>query len=225
MTNGQGQQSPAQALVQFTGYYASDVVSGAFVSVDTNSLWTAGAPSIDYSAKIAVSTDGETSAEYDVGPGWTFYQGRLVIPGPDGGTIGVLNFSETAGVCSMEGTIGDTPVSGSTLFAPIPLSLWTGTYYRQGLPDMPIEPIQYPYAAALQIDADGSVQFAADGGELQPVPSYSYSFGMFVIGLTLPSGEQLFEMGTASEWGRVAGDATDGSMLVSIRLNKPAPHL
>jgi hypothetical protein len=225
MTNGQGQISPAQALVQFTGYYASEAVPSAFVSVDTNSVWTAGAPAVEYSAKIAVSTDGKSSAHYDVGADWSFNQGCLVIPGPDGGTIGELTFTKDAGVCSMTGTIDGAPVSGTTPFGPIPISLWTGTYYRQGEPIMPIQPPQYPYAAALQIDADGSVQFASAGGTLQPVPSYSYSFGMFVIGLALESGEQLFEMGTASEWGRVAGDATDGSMLVAIQLQEPAPHL
>ena len=35
----------------------------------------------------------------------------------------------------------------------------------------------------------------------------------------------LYEMGTASLWGRVAGNATDGSVLVSLQLQVPAPHL
>ena len=32
-------------------------------------------------------------------------------------------------------------------------------------------------------------------------------------------------MGTSSGWGRVAGNATDGTMLVNIQLQEPVPKL
>jgi len=228
------QETSAQELIQFTGFYTLDADSGSFVMVDTNSIWLGG--DVEYAASITISSDGQTSEIYPLGQNCTYDDGKLVITDPDGSNIADLTLSEGAGVCSLQGTIRGTAVSGSTPFGPIPLSIWSGTYYRQGKPTSDIVPVQYPFAPALQIDADGSMQFAVEGGSLQPVPSYWYDYGMFVIMFKLEqatSGDDTpqkalsytFEMGTASGWGRVAGDATDGSMLVSIRLNEPAPHL
>lgn len=234
MTNSFEQESSAQELIPFTGFYTLDPATGSFVMVDTNSVWTGGA--VEYDAKITISSDGQTSEVYPLGPNCTYSDGSLVITDSSGVTIADLTLSEAAGVCSLQGTIDGADVSGSTPFGPIPLSIWSGTYYRQGKPTSDIVPIQYPFAAALQIDADGTMKFAVEGGELQPVPSYWYDYGMFVIifkveqaadesGTPQKTLSYTFEMGTASGWGRVAGDATDGSMLVSIRLNEPAPHL
>ena len=224
-SNGE-QQSPAQALIPFTGYYTLDAASGAFVSVDTNSILL-GAEEIEYAAAITISSDGQTSEQYPLGPNCTFNGGCLKITNADGGTIADLAFSEEGGLCSVNGTIRGAAVIGSMLFGPISVSIWAGTYYRQGHPVQHGGLLQYPYTAMLQIEADGTVLFAADGAELQPVPSYWYDYGMFVVGFTpAPQAQSwLFEMGTSAGWGRVAGNATDGSMLVSIRLQKPAPHL
>jgi hypothetical protein len=226
MAKSAEQQSPAQALIPFTGYYTLDAASGSFVSVDTNSI-RFGAEEIQYAAAITISSDGQTSEQYPLGPNCTFDGGCLKITDPDGSTIADLAFSEEGGQCSVNGNIRGAAVTGSTPFGPIPPSIWAGTYYRQGQPVQHGGLLQYPYAAMLQIEADGTVLFAADGGELQPVPSYWYDYGMFVVGFT-PAPQTrswLFEMGTSAGWGRVAGNATDGSMLVSIRLQQPAPHL
>ena len=48
---------------------------------------------------------------------------------------------------------------------------------------------------------------------------------MFVVAVTLQGKAQLYEMGTASLWGRVAGNATDGSVLVNLQMQVPVPHL
>jgi hypothetical protein len=234
MSSNSEQQSPAQALIPFTGFYTLDAATGSFVMVDTNSVWLDG--EVEYDAKITISSDGQTSETYPLGPNCKYSDGSLVITDSEGSTIADLALSEQAGVCSIQGTIGGTDVAGSTPFGPIPLSIWSGTYYRQGKPTSDISPVQYPFEAALQIEADGTVQFAVEGGTLQPVPSYWYDYGMFVVIFKLEQAASgadtpqktlsyTFEMGTASGWGRVAGDATDGSMLVSIRLNEPAPHL
>jgi hypothetical protein len=228
MTNGLASESSAQGLVQFTGYYALDAASGAFVMVATDLAWQGidpASPPTTYSATITISTDGKTSQTYALGQDCTFEAGRLKITGADGSAIADLIFSEQGRVCSMQGTIGGNAVAGSTPFGPVQLSTWNGTYYRQSQAPGPNGGTHYSYLPAMQIDAGGTVQFAADGGELQAVPAYSYDFGMFVIGFMVQGGEQLFEMGTASGWGRVAGNATDGSMLVSLQLDEPVPHL
>jgi len=222
------QDSPAQAIIPFTGYYTLDPNVGSFVAVNTTSVWAAAegkaAPSIEYAATISISSDGQTSQTYTLGQDCSFEDDQLLIKDAAGGTIADLAFSEEAGVCSLAGTIGTATVSGSTPFAPIPLSIWAGTYYTQGTPVQHGGTTEYPYTATLRIDADGTVQFAAPGGTLEPVSTYWYDYAMFVVGLT-PALPYLFEMGTSSGWGRVAGNATDGSMLVSIQLQEPAPHL
>jgi hypothetical protein len=216
--------SSAQALVPFTGYYTFDAASGAFVMVDTNLIWN-GAPQVSqtYDAKITISTDGITSQLYELGNNCTFENGRLTITGPDGSTIADLAFTKAQGVCSMQGTINGKQVAGTTPFGPIDLAMWNGTYYRQSQSP---GPNGYTFSPALKIDADGTVQFAAaEGDPLQMVETYSYDFSMFVVAVTLQGKVQLYEMGTASLWGRVAGNATDGSVLVSLQLQVPAPHL
>lgn len=229
MADGQQQDISAQALIPFTGYYTLDPATGSFVMVDTHSVWMAGTgsadPTIDYFGTITLSSDGQTSAQYEVGKDCSFEGNTLTIPGPDGSLIAELSFAEAVGGCSMQGTVEGEPVQGSTPFGPVYLTTWAGTYYRQGEPIEPITPIVYPYFPALRIDSEGNVQFAPDEGALQPVDSYWYDYGMFVVAPIVAGEQHLYEMGTASGWGRVAGNATDGSMLVSIRLNEPAPHL
>jgi len=216
--------SSAQALVPFTGYYTTDPASGAFVMVDTNLVWQ-GTDQISqtYSAKITISTDGITSQLYELGANCTFDAGRLTITGSDDATIADLTFSEAQGACSLQGTIGGKTVAGKTPFGPIDLSMWNGIYYRQSQSP---GPNGYTFSPALQIDPDGTVKFApAEGDPLQVVTSYSYDFGMFVVAVTLQGKAQLYEMGTASLWGRVAGNATDGSVLVNLQMQVPVPHL
>ena len=219
MANGD-QQSQAEALIPFTGYYTLDAVSGSFVMVDTTSAWL-GAEEIEYAATISISPDGQNSESYALGQECSFADGRLLIADAVGVAIADLTFSNEGGPCSVKGTIEGKEVAGSTPFGPVQLSIWTGTYYQQD-PKHPDEP--YAYTPMLQIESDGTILFAAAGGSLEPVSSYWYNYGMFVVSLK-PALPYMFEMGTAPGWGRVAGNATDGSMLVSIRLQQPGPHL
>ncbi len=217
-------QSSARALVPFTGYYALSSAPGAFVMVATE-LARQGAPAPAlYTATITISLDGKTSHAYTLGQNCTFDAGRLKITGAGGSTVADLNFSQAHGVRSVRGRVGGKPVAATTPFGPIQLSTWSGTYYRQSQSPGP-NGTRFSYAPALQIDADGSVKFAADGGALQPVPAYTYDFSMFVIAFVVQGKVHVFEMGTASKWGRVAGDASHGSMLVSLKLNEAIPHL
>jgi hypothetical protein len=221
MMNDKASLSPAEALIPFTGYYALSIGNDSFVMVDTNSIWH-GIDNLEYSATITISTDGDTSAKYPLGPNCTYNDGHLLITNPAGDTIASLYFSNELGTAEVSGTIGGVHVAGGTPFGPVPVKTWAGTYYQQGEPVTPIDPPQYPYTPILQVDLDGTVHFAANGGPLQPVATYWYDYGMFVIGLGPTS---IFEMGTSSGWGRVAGNATDGGMLVNIRLQEPVPHL
>jgi hypothetical protein len=109
----------------------------------------------------------------------------------------------------------------------VQLSDWIGTYYRQGQPQGQGGLLHYPYTPGLEIAANGTVSYAPPGGDLQAVPSYWYDYGMFVVGLMLSQQAPsiLYEMGTSSGWGRVAGDAEHGKMLVSIQRQEPAPNL
>lgn len=227
MINGQSQNSPAQSLMPYTGYYALDGIPGGFVMIDSHSTWAAGegggAPTVDYFAKISISSDGEMSETYELGPDCTFDGSHLVITGPDGTNIAHLTFTGAGGVCTMQGTLGGTAVQGTTPFGPVETALWAGTYYEQ---EYQLTDKIYLYRPALIIEPDGTVLYSTEG-ELQPMPAYWYDYGMFVFGLEpTPGGKSiLYEMGTSSGWGRVAGNASDGSMLVSIRLQEPAPHL
>ncbi|HEX8572998.1 MAG TPA: hypothetical protein VF759_09615 [Allosphingosinicella sp.] len=223
------QQSQAEALIPFTGYYTLDSALGSFVAVETRSNWQAGAsaPTIEYEATIAISSDGQTSEQYSLGPNCSFEFNQLLITDPAGDTIADLSFSNEGGLGSLQGMVAGSQVTGTTPFGPVELSIWAGTYYRQGPPFMIRDVLQYPYVAALQIGTDGSVQFASGSEPLQPLPSYSYVYGMFVISFPaapqIPT--QILEMGTDSVWGRVAGDASNGSMLVALQLQQPAPQL
>lgn len=228
MTLISDQQSPVQALIPFTGFYMLDVKIGSFIMVDTEQLTVLGSggkPVSTYSATVTLCADGVTSKQFSLGSHCTFNDNNLVITNTViGGTTANLRFSNASGNSSVSGTFNDKHVAGSSPFAPISLSLWSGTYYTQG----PVDNKVYPYAPTLKIDPDGTVFFAADGAALKPVQQYSYDYAMFVIGLVLgpdPTKATLFEMGTASGWGRVAGNAEHGQMLVSIQLQQPVPNL
>src|SRR4051812_41073170 len=102
MADFQGQQSPAQALIQFTGYYTLSSNDGSFVMVDTNSTWiTAG--EIQYSADVTISSDGQTSQKYTVGVNCAYNDGQLLITGPDGTTIAQLFFNTNVGGSEISG--------------------------------------------------------------------------------------------------------------------------
>lgn len=230
MTPNINQQSSKKALIPFTGFYTLDASIGSFFMVDTNMSCTipnpGAAPVCTYNATITISSDGQTSEQFLWASNWIFDDTNLVIPDAAGGTIANLNFSNTSGAISVSGTIYGNEVSGSTPFGPVQLSLWNGTYYAQGSAYQIHDQLVYPYIAALQVNPDGTVLFGSDGNELQPVQSYWYDYGMFVIGLQIdPTKPLLFEMGTSSGWGRVAGNAEHGQMLVSIQLQEPVPNL
>lgn len=223
-------QSLAQALIPFTGYYTLDASVGSFVMIDTHMVCTVPGPNMppvnNYVAQITICSDGKTSAQYSLGTNCTFDGTNLVVTDASGALIANLILSSTSGDSSLSGTIDGRSVAGSTPFGPVRLSLWNGTYYAQGPAILQSAPVMYPYMAALQVDPDGTVLYAPDGGSLQPVQEYWYDFGMFVIGLMIdPAKPHLFEMGTSTGWGRVAGNAEKGKMLVSIQQQEPAPAL
>lgn len=224
----------AQALIPFTGFYTLDPTINSFVMVDTHEVWTAsqtgGEPSIEYFGTVTLSPDGIGSGKFEIGAGASFDGTNLVVPQVGDGMWADLTFGTSPSGVTVSGVMSGVRVSGTTPFGPVKLALWTGTYYQQG----PVQPqpgggVIYPYTATLQINADGTMLYTTDGGTMVPVPSYWYDYGMFVIGL-MDIGEpgnvpKLYEMGTSSGWGRVAGDATSGVMLLSLQLQEPAPHL
>lgn len=220
--------SGVQALIPFTGFYMLDAKIGSFIMVDTEQLTTldtSGHPVNKYSDTITLCTDGVTSTQFSLGSNCTFKDKHLVITDPtDRHPLADLHFDKSSGASSVSGKIHDKHVKGSSPFSPIDLTLWSGTYYTQGTVDNKV----YPYTRTLQIDPDGKVYFAANGADLKPVKNYTYDYAMFVIGLVSesdPTKATLFEMGTASGWGRVAGNAEHGQLLVSIQLQEPVPNL
>lgn len=233
MSNGAGQVSQAQALIPYTGFYIVDPTTNAFVMIDTHEVWTAsptgGQPTSEYFGTITLSPDGVNSNKFEIGAGATFDGVNLIVSDGQGGASADLTFGNTGSQVSLKGTMYGAPVSGVTPFGPVQLALWTGVYYEQGPVQHNGGLLHYPYASTLQVNADGTMLYSVSGGAMQPVPSYWYDFGMFVIGL-MGVGEpgnapKLYEMGTSSGWGRVAGDASTGVMLVSLQLQQPAPHL
>lgn len=228
MSSAPGQTSQAQALIPYTGFYVVDPTTNAFVMVDTHEVWTDGQS--EYFGTITLCPDGVTSNKYEIGSGASFEGATLTVPDGQGGATAILTFSSTSSGVTLSGTLGGAQVQGTTPFGPVQLSLWTGTYYQQGPVEQHGGLLNYPYTPALQVNADGSMSYTVtEGGEMKPVPSYWYDYGMFVIGL-MNVGEpdnvpKLYEMGTSSGWGRVAGDASTGVMLVSLQLQEPAPHL
>ena len=229
MTPNCDQLSGAQALVPYTGYYTIDGGSGAFVMVDpymTVASAPGKAPVNTYLAKITVSTDGLNSTVYQVGIDCSFDGKTLLIPDGVGVPIANLSFDNSASPTKLSGKLGTTPVAGSSPFGTVLLSQWSGTYYAQGPRFMVRDQMVYPYLPALQVNPDGTILYAAGGAPLTLVTNYWYDYGMFVIGLEIdPKKPILWEMGTSSGWGRVAGNASDGQMLVNLQLQEPAPHL
>ena len=187
MSTGSSQQSPAYALIPFTGYYSLDAQAGSFLMVDTHEECTispaGGSLTCEYFGKITLSPDGKTSEVFPLGTGCTFDGNTLLIN--VGETLAKLTFSNTSGTSSVSGTINDNPAAGSTPFGPVQLSLWTGTYYLQQAAVQHGGLLEYPYTATLQVNPDGTMLFAADHINLTPVPKYWYDYGMFVIGLML----------------------------------------
>lgn len=226
MTSSGVSQSSIQGLIKFTGFYMVDSKIGSFVMIDTELVSTSGLAT--YKATLTVSWDGQTSQQVSLQDNYTFSSDTLVItPTLLGGISATLAFSQNPGFNSVSGTVSNgtaqsLQVSGTSQFMPIELNLWSGTYYAQGAEDNGV----YPYAATLQVKGDGTTYYAADGASLTQVQDYSYDYAMFVIALILDSGKvTLFEMGTASGWGRVAGNAEHGQLLVSIKLQQQVKNL
>jgi hypothetical protein len=222
----------AQALIPFTGFYTLDAQTGAFVLVDTNYLYqylaepspSTGVGVLNYAATVTVSMDGTHSTVYLVGENCSFDGTTLTLS-----DLGSLTFTQNVSggnVSSVSGMIGGVPVSGSTPFNAIQPAVFAATYYDQIGSTTSGGVTTYEYAPRLKINQDGSVYFAAENnGEWTQVLTYAYNFAMFVIEFAFNGGKQTFEMGTASGWGRVAGNAAGGSMLVTIQQNQPISHL
>ncbi len=231
MSDAPTTESPAQEMVPYTGFYplnpSADVPAGAFVLVDTSfsAVSIAGiGTSKAYLAQISISTDGKTSTVYTMDD-CTFADSVLTITS-GGNPVATLTFASASGVTSLSGKIGTTTVSGTTPFAPIHLPLWAGTYYQQTGSIGSGPATVYLYAPKLQIDAENNVSYAiGNDGVFTPVPNYWYDFAMFVVAFQLDGKTMTFEMGTSAGWGRVAGDADGGGMLVSIQQNQPVPNL
>ncbi|NHZ89884.1 hypothetical protein F2P45_12795 [Massilia sp. CCM 8733] len=223
--------STAQTLIPFTGYYTLNANTGAFLMIDTSMACTSlpgslGNPvATEYSATVTFSADGETSTQYRRASDFTLTGSQLVIKGADGTVTANLTFTPAAGGMSVSGTFLGKEVNGATPFGPVQLSVWNGTYYQQSVSKAPAA-APYTFTPMLQIDPDGTVSYATDHG-MQAVISYWYDYAMFVLGVPSddPLTPHLYEMGTSSGWGRVAGNAEKGGMLVSIRQQLPVPSL
>ena len=225
-------QAQAQALIPYTGFYLLDPILGSFVMVDTHEVWktpsTGNQATNQYFGTITLCQDGKSSSKFALGDGATFIGRNLVIDDSAGVRVADLTFESASGLGCLGGTVHGVKVTGDSPFGPVQLSLWNGTYYEQ-VQSVAGKLPEYQYAAALQIVSDGRILFGRNGSVPVPVPSYWYDYGMFVIGL-MDIGEpgnipKLYEMGTSSGWGRVAGDAMTGTLLVSLQLQELAPHL
>jgi hypothetical protein len=224
MTANIDQQSDPQGLVPFTGYYALDGGDDMFVMVDTNAtcVVSAGQPATSYGATITISPDGIISTRYTLGPNCSFDGSTLTITDLGGALVAQLSFDNSASPSRLAGTLHGKAVTGKSPFGPVQLSLWSGTYYLQ-LPKQSGE--EYIYVPSLQINPDGTISYTDGTTPIQPIKNYWYDYGMFVIELQTKDGIVIWEMGTTTGWGRVAGNASDGQMLVSIQLQEQAPHL
>ena len=221
--------SSAQALVPYTGYYPLPSVPGAFVTVDTS--MTSSGDTVSYDASVTISTDGLNSTQY-AASACALDGNTLVITG-QAGTVATLAFTPTTGGMQVSGTITDYAgeAQGMSPFAPVDFSVWDGIYYAQ-LPSLLVQGVPTPFlfVPALQVKADAqgnpSVWWAASGAPLQQAAWLRYDFAMFVIAFALPEGaDMMFEMGTAAGWGKVAGNAKNGSLLVSIQQQVPVTNL
>ncbi|OYO29209.1 hypothetical protein [Janthinobacterium sp. PC23-8] len=221
--------STAQALVPYTGYYPLPNVAGAFITVDT-SMTSAGG-SVSYDASVTISTDGLNSTQYPASA-CALDSNTLVITGQTG-TVASLDFTPTTGGMQVRGTITGYAgqAQGVSPFAPVNFAVWDGIYYAQ-LPSLMVQGVPTPFsfvpALEVKVDAQGNqtVWWASSGAPLQQVAWFRYDFAMFVIAFALAEGaEMMFEMGTAAGWGKVAGNAKSGYMLVSIQQQVPVPNL
>lgn len=220
--------SSAQALVPYTGYYPLPNVAGAFITVDT-SMKSSG-DTVSYDASVTISTDGLNSTQY-AASACALDGNTLVITG-QAGTAATLAFTPTTGGMRVSGTItGYTgEAQGVSPFAPVDFAVWDGIYYAQ-IPSLLVQgvPTPYGFVPALQIKTDGqgnNTVWAGSGGKLEQVAGFRYDFAMFVIAYVPVDGpEVMYEMGTATGWGKVAGNAKNGSMLVSIQQQVPVTHL
>lgn len=220
--------SSAQALVPYTGYYPLPNVPGAFVTVDTN--MTSADGSVTYDATVTISTDGINSTQY-AASACTLDGATLVIAGQTD-PVASLTFTAAAGGTRLDGTIAGYvgPAQGVSPFAPVDFAVWDGIYYAQ-IPSLLVQgvPTPYGFVPALQIKTDGqgnNTVWAGSGGTLEQVTGFRYDFAMFVIAYVPVDGpEVMYEMGTATGWGKVAGNAKNGSMLVSIQQQVPVTNL
>lgn len=218
--------SSAQALVPYTGYYPLSQVAGAFVTIGTN--MTSTGVDVSYDATVTISIDGQNSTQY----GWNdcAVEGNTLVISTATGIVASLNFSPAIAGMQLSGTIAGYTgeVQAVSPFAPVDFKVWYGTYYAQQKPTG--QPPHYAFVPVLEVkeDAQGnpSVWWSPGSAPLKQVAAFQYDFSMFVIGFA--SGENasiLFEMGTAAGWGRVAGNAAYGQLLVSIQQQVPVHNL
>lgn len=223
------QSTLAKELIPFSGYYPLSITAGAFFSLDTNMKYGMPdgelEPVITYNAAVTISIDGATSSQFACSDAWRLEGENLIIPDGNGGILANLTFNSETSKTSVSGTIAGNQIAGTTPFGPVDLRMWSGTYYAQWPPYQVHDVLVYSYFSALQVDQDGGILFSPDGGALQPVSSYWYDYEMFVIIFAVNGKKMTFEMGTAAGWGRVAGNAENGQMLVALQLQLPAPHL
>lgn len=238
-------ESAAKRLVPFTGYYTLDAKSGAFLLIDTNSIYQndGGVVTITHTATVTLSTDGIESTAYqveDYPPAWdieipnycTFDKGELVVVSRGERIVNVhlaKDFSNGSS-SALSGNILGWVGRAVTPFSAIHLPMFAGKYYgpiseNSVATDLSSrERLAEPIQAQLVIEADHSLWYN-DGAGLAQVNSYSYNYAMFVISFPLPKPEHVLEMGTASGFGRVAGNSAEPGLLVSVLPVKtnPAP--
>ncbi len=166
-------------LAAFTGYYAMNVVPGAFLSIDTVEARSTSPIQETTIVSINVSMDGKSATTYLFGGGATFDGVTLTIPGKL-----ILKFTREYSdghLVTFAGTIGSVKVNGETYYNPVPLSAFIGDYY-----DVQTSKLALSIKSDSEILFDFSI-FSAPG-ELQQVSSFNYIPAMFVLTFSGGSG-------------------------------------
>jgi hypothetical protein len=209
-------RNPIDKLIPFTGFYALENHPGGFVLIDTNLVYHAAPapdtmPSRVNEATVSICIDGVTINNYAF-PDYCRFDGHHLTVADNGKTIAHLGLDKdhsNGNISALGGTIGGHPAHGKSPFNPIHLPLFAGEYY---------ELVSGAYQPRLQINADYAVFYQDGTSGFQPVAAYGYNYAMFVIQMVTAGGQTItYEMGTTPKNGLVAGDATKGAELVTIR--------
>lgn len=211
MSSDSASPSPVKQLLPFTGYYTLDSGVGNFLLIDTNLIYMLqdDGPSFVLTATVTLHGDEQPSAVFDFDTCCTFENDNLTVTLQGAKIVDVRLYKDysNGNSSALEGTIGATKVKGVTPFSPIQLPVFAAKYYDLGgETDQP----------RLIIDPDYSLWYRQGSDEPVQIKTYGYNYAMFVIQFMLNGNLLAFEMGTAHGYGRVAGNAAKGGLLVSV---------